>query len=446
MSVHIRNTLLACTFSLTIATPLFTNGIISGQKIDPDAYKNVSQLITSKGYPFEEHLVETADGYILGLHRIPPIHKQGNNQSRPVILLQHGLLSCSACWVENLANQSLGFILADRGMDVWMGNSRGNTYSKRHKTLKPTDEKFWDFTWDEMAKYDLPSTVDYIAKTTNVSQIYYAGHSQGTEIIFAELGRNQTLAAKIKHFFALAPVATMGNATGPFKAVAPYAQDIDTLFQLLGKGEFLPSSDFISSNARKFCGNDYGSIVCENLIFLLAGYDSKEINRTRIPVYVEEHPAGTSVKNFLHYAQVNFLHYAQVNFLLDAQVNFLLDAQVNFLHYAHLNFLLDAQAVLSGKFQMFDYSSPAANMGHYNQTTPPLYDASLMKNSVSLYSGGNDIIADPTDVKLLLQQLPNIYRHINITTYEHLDFIWATEAKRQCYDDIILTIVSRENL
>jgi predicted alpha/beta hydrolase len=41
-----------------------------------------------------------------------------------------------------------------------------------------------------MAKYDLPATVDYILKTTNATQIYYVGHSQGTEIIFAELGRN----------------------------------------------------------------------------------------------------------------------------------------------------------------------------------------------------------------------------------------------------------------
>ena len=58
-----------------------------------------------------------------------------------------------------------------------------------------------------MAKYDLPATVDYILKTTNATQIYYVGHSQGTEIIFAELGRNANLASKIKHCFALAPVA-----------------------------------------------------------------------------------------------------------------------------------------------------------------------------------------------------------------------------------------------
>lgn len=34
-----------------------------------------SQLITSKGYPFEQHFVETTDGYILGIHRIPPKQK-----------------------------------------------------------------------------------------------------------------------------------------------------------------------------------------------------------------------------------------------------------------------------------------------------------------------------------------------------------------------------------
>ena len=79
------------------------------------------------------------------------------------------------------------------------------------------------------------------------------------------------------------------------------------------------------------------------------------------------------------------------------------------------------------------------------QTTAPLYDASLMKNNVSLYTGGHDILADPKDVKDLIKKLPNIYRHTDITIYEHLDFIWAIEANRQCYDDIIMTILSQKN-
>jgi len=68
-----------------------------------------------------------------------------------------------------------------------------------------------------------------------------------------------------------------------------------------------------------------------------------------------------------------------------------------------------------------------------------------MKNNVTLYTGGNDILADPTDVQSLLKQLPNVYRHVNISYYEHLDFIWAMDAAATCYNDIIATIKLFEN-
>lgn len=40
------------------------------------------------------------------------------------------------------------------------------------------DKRFWDFTYDEMIKYDLPAVIDYVTASTNQSQIAYIGYSQ----------------------------------------------------------------------------------------------------------------------------------------------------------------------------------------------------------------------------------------------------------------------------
>jgi hypothetical protein len=37
---------------------------------DPDLNKNVSQIIVERGYPCEEHVVQTEDGYLLSVQRI----------------------------------------------------------------------------------------------------------------------------------------------------------------------------------------------------------------------------------------------------------------------------------------------------------------------------------------------------------------------------------------
>ena len=59
-------------------------------------------MIEKAGYPCEIHMVETEDGYILQIHRIP--HGRDNStiapgKTRPVVFVQHGLEGDSSNWV-----------------------------------------------------------------------------------------------------------------------------------------------------------------------------------------------------------------------------------------------------------------------------------------------------------------------------------------------------------
>ena len=87
-------------------------------------------------------------------------------------------------------------------------------YSHTNIHLKDNRRKFWEFSWDEMAKYDLPTVVDFVTLNTGVDKIHYVGHSQGTLIAFTGFSQNKDLASKIEHFYALAPILSVGDNEG----------------------------------------------------------------------------------------------------------------------------------------------------------------------------------------------------------------------------------------
>ncbi|XP_078146785.1 gastric triacylglycerol lipase [Centroberyx gerrardi] len=165
---------------------------------------------------------------------------------------------------------------------------------------------------------------------------------------------------------------------------------------LFGRRDFLPQSYMIKWFAEHVCGKQLLSELCGNLFFVLCGFDEKNLNMTRTPVYTTHCPAGTSVQNMVHWAQ----------------------------------------GVHGGKLMAYDYGR-AGNMAHYNQSTPPQYHVKDMKVPTALFSGGKDTLADPKDVAVLLTQVPNLVFHKHIEHWEHLDFIWGLDAPHEMFPAIL---------
>lgn len=194
------------------------------------------QIIKKHGYPLERHRITTEDGYILEIHRIPHGLRNSQEKNKPVVLLQHGLLCSSADWVNNaVTKNSLAFLLADKGYDVWLGNQRGNTWSRKHSFFNPNINRnlFWNFSWDEIGRYDLPAMIDYVILKTGVRDIFYVGHSQGTTAFFVMASERPEYNRKIKLMSALAPVAFMSHVESIFfKILAENEDDLPVNLKL----------------------------------------------------------------------------------------------------------------------------------------------------------------------------------------------------------------------
>ncbi|XP_068024544.1 lipase member M-like [Melanerpes formicivorus] len=388
---------LAAALSLLLASVSSAEAIKQKRAVNPETFMNVSQIIQHQGYPSEEYEVLTLDGYYLTLNRIPHGREDASSKgAKPVVFLQHGFLGDGSHWVENLPNNSLGFILADSGYDVWLGNSRGTSWSRRHQHLSTEQPEFWDFSFHEMAMFDLPALISFVLQKTGQKQIHYIGYSQGCTIAFIAFSSLPELAQNIKMFFALAPVATVSHTKGPIMRMSSLLdKQFKTLQLLLGRTDATLRVRKLWRFLPRLCGHPLLQKPCANLFFLLGGYNEKNFNMTRLDVYTSHFPDRTSVKNIIHWAQVKN----------------------------------------SGEFKAFNYGS--ANPARYQQDTPPSYRVEEMPVPTAVWSGGRDWVADPEDMEQLLPRIARLVTHQHIPDWNHWDFIWGLDAPRRLYSTIL---------
>nr|XP_036222581.1 lipase 1-like [Bactrocera oleae]XP_036222582.1 lipase 1-like [Bactrocera oleae] len=379
------------TLSNTLQFMCFFGAAIAGYMEDKysasvleDSALDMFGLTRKYHYPLESHFVTTEDKYILRLFRLP------RPKARPIFLM-HGLLDSSITWLLSGPWAAFGYYLHDLGYDVWMGNARGNFYSRNHTYYNPdTDKSFWRFSWHEIGFYDLPASIDYVLDKTSYDKIAYFGHSQGTTSFFVMTSMRPEYNEKISIMSALAPVSYMKNVNAPLLPI------LRNLFAIAGNAitEFLPRTELWKACFRSKMTED----TCFDYMYQLLGKDSKMWNASMAPVYMSHLPSGCNLKQFKHYVQ-----------------------------------LID-----SGRFCQYDYG-PTENLKRYNSSQPKDYPIKKITAPVALYYTSNDHLSSYKDVLHLSKELPNVVKNYlyPYKKWNHMTMIWGLEARELTHKNMV---------
>ncbi|XP_015834987.2 uncharacterized protein LOC100141961 [Tribolium castaneum] len=360
----------------------------------------VPEIIRRSGYPFIEYKVQTKDGYILSVFRIPSVQ-----QKAPVFML-HGIQSTSGIFV-GMGKHSLAFLLADAGYDVWLGNYRGTEYSEGHTHLNITQRDYWNYGVDEIALIDVPTMLNLVRYYTwKRGKIIYIGHSLGTSAAMMYACEYQEHAKEtVKLFIFMAPAYKLNNMRSPYRVFFPLMRTALSLSNNLNIVQVF-SRGYARRLTRPTClAAPSLMLLCLSLVNLFLG-PFTQISPETVPVLFNQLPGGTSLKT--------------------------------------LTYLSEA---VRGQFRKFDYGG--RNLFMYGNSTPPSYNISRVEVPVFIFYASHDWATSKPDAINLYRSLPpasrfGIYEISNLR-FNHFDFLFGKEAKTLVHDKILQVIENFPN-
>ncbi|KAF5306001.1 hypothetical protein FQR65_LT07494 [Abscondita terminalis] len=244
----------------------------------------------------------------------------------------------------------------------------------------------------------LSSSADWLLAGPEKSLVFYVMCSEKPEY-------NE----KIKVQMSLAPVGFLDHIRSPLiRFLLGFETFIKMVTNLLGIYNILSVTKFSPIIGQLLCSDQsVTQFLCINLIFLLFGFNPRQMNSTLLPVIFGHTPAGVSTKQIYHYVQ----------------------------------------EIHSGKFENYDYG-PMENTVLYNSVRPPSYIMEKITAPVYLYYSINDFLSSDIDVKRLQTRLPNVIDAIlnPDSKFNHGDYLYGINAKKVLYEPLIENMLNIINL
>ncbi|ODV77834.1 triglyceride lipase-cholesterol esterase [Suhomyces tanzawaensis NRRL Y-17324] len=366
---------------------------------------DITQIAKVSDYLIREHVVTTKDSYLLVVHKLEKRDSVYNGHGK-IAYFHHGLCTNSELFVlGSEKNKNLPYLLADLGWEVWLGNNRGNKYSRKHLKLSVSDPEFWDFSLDEFAYYDIPDTILYILSFyTHEDKVTYLGFSQGCSQLFASLSLKPTLNNQINYFVGLSPAVIPKNLNHTvFKTICDYSANDNTfLHSIFGYRAILPSVSFW---AYLMGPNLYERVINASLI-LLFNWKSQNISKDQMKIGYPHMFSITSVKTVVHWFQI----------------------------------------ITAKRFQMFDetcgigltsLSTMCKSPQYTVHNAAPFPIAHHLNVPMLLFYGDSDILVDIEETKkLILEHNDRMKSKLEVVAcsgYEHMDVLWANDVYEKVF-------------
>lgn len=223
--------------------------------------------------------------------------------------MQHGLMETSSVYLLH-GEQSIALRMARAGYEVWLGNNRSSLYGQMTSTEKHegqvqlhekiNDSSFWNFSIDDLVKYDFPAMTRKVKEVTGLDKIDFMGMSQGAGQAMGSLSDDHNMNQHFNSMVLLSPAC--------FLRKSPASLLMQLLLQIpeawFGVHEFMM---FLSLAPLVF--PDWIVGTCGYTIMKVTGFLKRPLGgadsyKTRAKWFKGVPLGCTSVVNLLHWLQV----------------------------------------------------------------------------------------------------------------------------------------------
>lgn len=412
---------------LTAAKPIDVAGRLH---LRSDSGPETLDIISARGFKAELYLTSSyqpiaqqrqqASPYTLSVYHLINPSADPKRLNRYPVLMFHGLGGDAAQMVSNSqdsrprrprqsynteinyeldGDDNLAFMLANNNFDVWLVDARGTNLNNHQSSIDlDLNEagRYWNFTLDEQALYDLPALIDFVLKQTQQTKLHYIGYSESTFFMFALLSWRPEYQDKLVSQTAMAPVTNPAHIRG--MALALFSSVLALPNNVNGNFAPQPITDSVAVALRQACAVELvAHSVCDLTLRGLAG--AGQTGHESSSSFYTTAFKSTSIKAVKHFLQL----------------------------------------FLQKRFGMYDYG-PEANQRQYGQFKPPSYRLEQIRGPpVILVRGQSDFLSTPEDQLMLMEELKNapIFMDIVLPRYNHLDYLLSKSVLK----DINLPVV-----